>query len=121
MFQLAHALADALAEFPDAFSSKQACLKTLLLECNKLSVLPNSIRYLTNLTELNVMANQLVELPEALSALVSLTELEVTRNKFSRLPKRIGNLVKLRKLNLDCNRYVVRRAVTAVVALSRPA
>ena len=92
------------AEFPDAFSEQQVCLKSLFLPSNQLTGLPPSIRYLTNLTELNVMANQLLELPETISYLVSLVDLQVTRNKFEKLPHGLGKLKSLPRLNFDSNR-----------------
>ncbi len=95
----------AVAEFPDALSERQVTLKSLFLSSNLLTTLPSSLKFLTNLTELNVMANHLVELPECISTMTCLTDLQVTRNKFTKLPSQLGNLKHLPVLILDCNKY----------------
>ncbi len=65
------------------------------------------MRYLTNLTELNVMANQLTSLPECVATMTGLTDLEITRNKFKKLPEHLGLLRLLPSLNIDCNEWVL--------------
>lgn len=90
-------------DFPDAFSTRHSSLRSLFLPSNKLTTLPPSVRFLTNVTELNIMDNRITELPEEVTLMTAITDLQVTRNRFTRLPEHIGRLDKMPRMNFDCN------------------
>jgi leucine-rich repeat protein SHOC2 len=69
----------------------------------EISVLPNSIGNLTNLTELKLNGNQLTSLPDSIGNLTNLTELNLDGNQLASLPDSIGNLTNLTRLCLGIN------------------
>ncbi len=73
-------------------------------ENEKLTKVPESIGYLTQLISLNLSGNQLTELPKSLLNLTKLITLNLSRNQLSELPKSLANLKGLRDLNLSSNR-----------------
>jgi internalin A len=75
----------------------------LILDANKLSVLPTSLGQLTSLHTLSLSDNQVTELPEWLGQLASLQALFLDGNQLSALPEAIGRLDKLQRLYLHNN------------------
>jgi hypothetical protein len=65
--------------------------------------LPNAIRDLTSVTELDLSHNQITEIPLALMSLTSLQNLDLSHNEISHLPSQIRNLTALERLNLKGN------------------
>jgi len=72
---------------------------------DKISVLPESIGRLSNLTDLNLSSNRLTTLPESIGKLSNLTNLNLFNNKLTTLPNSIKNLKKLRYLDLSRNYF----------------
>jgi internalin A len=68
-----------------------------------LTALPDSIRQLTNLTNLHLSRNQLTALPDWIGQLTKLTTLYLWGNQLTALPDRIGQLTKLTTLYLSSN------------------
>lgn len=75
-------------------------IKMLNISCNNFYELPNSIKYLVNLTELYIQNNALKFIPDTIKYLESLTILDVSKNKLKELTPSIGKLKNLRTLNL---------------------
>ena len=73
---------------------------TLDLSNSKLTVLPESIGNLTNLTELSLESNELRTLPESIGNLTNLTTFDLNNNQLTVLPESIENLKRLTELNL---------------------
>lgn len=80
-------------------------LRTLNINDNKLSTLPDSIGQLATLQKLDLDKNRFTELPESISQLTSLTELRIANNKLSTLPEGFGKLTTLQKLCLNRNSF----------------
>ena len=77
-------------------------LKYLCLSQNSLTKIPNTIRKLTNLEELNLRENLLTQIPDISSAR-KLRVLNLCNNNLSTLPKYLGTLPNLQYLNLYNN------------------
>ena len=82
-------------------------LTQLDVNVNRLTVLPDWLGGLTGLTSLGLSSNQLAALPGWLGNLTGLTELWVGGNQLSGLPESLGNLTALRRLDLSGNRLTV--------------
>ncbi len=91
-----------LTILPDNIA-KLSNLTTLNLELNQLTSLPELIGNLSRLTELNLENNQLVSLPESIGNLINLTKLDLGENQLTSLPESIGNLSSLRTVDLGGN------------------
>lgn len=79
-------------------------LEELNLCCNELTDLPhNGIKYLINLTNLNVSSNALKHLPRSIKYLTNLETLNVEENYLEELPKRIGQCTSLKALTVSSN------------------
>jgi Leucine-rich repeat (LRR) protein len=72
-----------LASLDGATLAQLAKLKTLLLQFNKLTAVPDEIGTLTDLIELALYRNELETLPESLGSLVNLEKLWLNDNKAS--------------------------------------
>jgi len=68
-----------------------------------LVVLPEQVRELTQLSDLELNSNQLIELPEWLSALARLEIVDVSWNYLAELPDSLGRLTRLRGLFIEGN------------------
>ncbi|SDD18983.1 COR domain-containing protein [Glycomyces harbinensis] len=71
---------------------------------NSLSRLPDWIGELRGLRRLNLFQNRITSLPESIGELGHLTELNLGHNQLTSLPATIGNLASLIRLDLDINR-----------------
>lgn len=69
-----------------------------------LTEVPESLKQLTQLQQLNLSHNQLTEVPESLRQLTKLQQLDLSDNKIAFLPEWIGNLKQLRTLYLHHNK-----------------
>jgi Leucine-rich repeat (LRR) protein len=78
-------------------------LTELYVRKNQLTTLPDSIGNLTNLQVLGVENNQLTTLPDWIGNLTHLEYLYVDNNQLTTLPDSIGNLTNLTKLNVEDN------------------
>jgi Leucine-rich repeat (LRR) protein len=65
--------------------------------------LPDAVRNLTNLKELNLGRNRLTSVPEQIASLENLATLILSFNEIHEIPEFVGNLKKLRQLSLDGN------------------
>ena len=65
--------------------------------------LPDSIKYLKNITYLRLNYNKLTKLPDGITKLKKLREFECMNNKLKKLPSNIGDLSNLVYLFLDNN------------------
>ncbi|MFM6224926.1 MAG: leucine-rich repeat domain-containing protein [Dolichospermum sp.] len=79
-------------------------LTVLCLRNNQLTTLPESIAQLSNLTALDLSNNQLTTLPESIAQLSNLTVLFLGNNQLTTLPDSITQLSNLRNLCLSKNR-----------------
>ena len=82
-------------------------LKTLALECNALTQLPESVCCMSKLTRLHLRDNHLEHLPTRLGELAGLEVLLVDSNELRELPKSLCRAASLRVLSLSRNRLRV--------------
>jgi leucine-rich repeat protein SHOC2 len=81
-------------------------LTSLNLYGNSLTSLPESIGKLSKLVELSLGTNQLTSLPISISKLTRLVSLALSRNQFTTLPDRIADLSNLTRLYLNDNQLI---------------
>ena len=79
------------------------CLTKLDLSHSHLQTIPESIQYLTSLIELRLYAVQLTRLPSSICRLPNLEKLNLSWNRLTDLPPNLGNLTKLKSLYLYKN------------------
>lgn len=96
----------ALGSLPESLRGLTT-LTQLDVNVNRLTVLPDWLGNLTGLTSLGLSSNQLAGLPDSLGNLTGLTELMVGGNELRGLPDSLGNLTALRRLDLSGNRLTV--------------
>ena len=77
--------------------------RSLNLSHREITVLPDSIGNLTNLTELILNSNQIKRIPESIGNLSGLTSLNLDTNQLEYIPESIVNLVGLTELILSGN------------------
>jgi leucine-rich repeat protein SHOC2 len=78
--------------------------RSLCLQYNQLTNLPDSIGTLWNLTNLELQHNELICIPETVGNLSNLINLDLSRNQLNSLPNSIGNLYNLIWLYLYDNK-----------------
>ncbi|EAL72309.1 leucine-rich repeat-containing protein [Dictyostelium discoideum AX4] len=78
-------------------------LRSLILDFNKITEIPEQIGLLPNLKHLSLAANQLSQVPEFLSQLKSLESLELGINQFTSFPLNICKIKSLTLLRLETN------------------
>lgn len=82
-------------------------IKCFNISFNKLSFLPNDIRYLVNVTELYLQNNQLQSIPESVSYLQCLKIIDASNNCLKKLCSALGNLANLKVLKITGNKDLV--------------
>ena len=78
-------------------------LKSLFLNQNRLSFLPDSVGHLEKLECLSVSYNFLETLPDSLMKLKSLREVKLAANRFYTFPEQLAGLAGLELLDLSAN------------------
>ncbi|EAL72694.2 leucine-rich repeat-containing protein [Dictyostelium discoideum AX4] len=78
-------------------------LKSLILDFNKITEIPDCITLLPNLNHLSLAANQLTHVPEFLSQLKSLETFEIGINQFTCFPLNVCKIKSLTSLHLETN------------------
>ncbi|KAM9960459.1 hypothetical protein ACTFIW_009600 [Dictyostelium discoideum] len=78
-------------------------LKSLILDFNKITEIPDCITLLPNLNHLSLAANQLTHVPEFLSQLKSLETFEIGINQFTSFPLNVCKIKSLTSLHLETN------------------
>jgi internalin A len=84
--------------------ARRSGARTLDLDYENLTALPEAIGGLSQLQVLNLFGNYLGELAEAIGELSQLQVLALASNELSTLPEAIGKLSKLQELDLSRNR-----------------
>ena len=92
-----------LSSIDDATLGALTSLRTLSINHNTFTSLPESLCQLRHLTRLICSDNKLTALPENIGQLESLRELDAHNNSLSDLPVSIWNCAKLETLNLTSN------------------
>ncbi|ORZ06799.1 hypothetical protein BCR41DRAFT_311419 [Lobosporangium transversale] len=78
-------------------------LVTLLLQSNRLEIIPDSFQF-EHLRVLNLSTNNFAVMPAPLFKITTLEELDMSFNELTDIPEAIGRLIRLRKLWLFGNR-----------------
>jgi Leucine-rich repeat (LRR) protein len=79
-------------------------LNTQIIEiCHKYIKIPKEIKYLTQLTSLNLNYNNIKEIPKEIQFLTQLTSLNLNYNDIKEIPNKIQFLIQLTQLFLNCN------------------
>jgi adenylate cyclase len=92
-----------LSSIDDTTLGSLTSLRTLHINRNTFTSLPESLCQLRHLTRLFCSDNKLTALPESIGQLDSLKELDAHNNSLSDLPVSIWNCAKLETLNLTSN------------------
>jgi Leucine-rich repeat (LRR) protein len=114
-----------LEEFPKELFTPENVkrIKTLHLNNNRISVIPDAIAALTNLQKLYLYNNRISVIPDAIAALTNLQVLNLNNNQFSVIPDTLGALAALTNLqilNLSYNQIsVIPDAIAALTSLQR--
>lgn len=82
-------------------------VKSLDLSYNNLQSLPEEIRNIRRLIELNCEINQINRLPENIGKLRSLKVLKLSSNRLSIIPDAVGSCCNLKELHLDNNQIEI--------------
>ncbi|NXG73202.1 LRC40 protein, partial [Baryphthengus martii] len=92
-----------LSHLPDGFG-QLVSLEELDLSNNHLTDVPTSFALLVNLVRLNLACNQLKNLPADLSAMKSLRQLDCTKNYLETVPSKLATMASLEQLYLRKNK-----------------
>jgi len=92
-----------LTELPQCLRNLDGLLE-LNLEGNQLAALPEELGMVRSLERLNLNRNQFAQFPDVVSRIGSLRELHLKDNQLNDIPDMIRNLRQLRKLDLRGNR-----------------
>ncbi|KAG0315946.1 cysteinyl-tRNA synthetase [Dissophora globulifera] len=87
-----------------AFLHEARRLHTVILQCNRLESLPESLKSFQNLRVINLSSNNFSKFPAVLCMIPSLEEIDLSFNDIAEIPTEIGQLVRLKKLLLYGNR-----------------
>lgn len=93
-----------LTEIPDALGPNLPGLEVLNVSNNSLRTLPDSIVYMTSLTQLSVLHNELESLPRRIGLLCNMRRLEIANNRLGSLPDTFAALTHIKRLDLEGNR-----------------
>ncbi|KAM3108076.1 leucine-rich repeat protein, partial [Phormidesmis sp. 146-20] len=91
---------------PDAIA-QLSNLTALRLNSNQITVIPNAIAHLSNLTALYLSDNQITVIPDAITQLPNLTALVLNSNQITVIPDAIAHLSNLTELYLSNNQITV--------------
>jgi len=94
-----------LTKVPESIFSQTEARQLNLSENNLTGALPGEIRFLSNLTVLDLSDNNFTGVPAEVGQLSQLEELDLSNNSLTGLPQELGNLKKLKVLNLSGNTY----------------
>ena len=89
------------AEHPVGCYAEGETVLALALRDSDLTQLPDAIRQLPHLRQLDLTGNHLTALPDWLGDLVYLERLFLDRNRLNALPESIGSLTRLAALHAD--------------------
>jgi len=78
-------------------------IKNLNLSGNKIKEIPLSIKFLTSLEKLDLSKNEIQEIPEWITSLCSLKFLNLNNNKIEKIPESIKDINSLKDLRLSKN------------------
>ena len=92
-----------LQEISDRVGSTFTSLRSLKLDSNKISTIPNNICQLPELRDISAVKNAIVSLPFNIGLLVNLRTLCIPNNRLTTLPTTMKLLVHLSVLNVECN------------------
>ena len=92
-----------LREVPDELGRNLPGLEILNMSNNFLRTLPDSIVYMTSLTQLSVLHNELETLPDRMGLLCNMRRLELSNNKLKALPDTFAALTHIKRLDLESN------------------
>ena len=98
--------------------SKLEKIDSLSLKGLRISTLPESIRFLKNLSILDVSSNLLLDFPEAIGNLTNLRKLDVSDNQLNVLQENLSNLTHLEELIVfDNNLSAIPESIASLVNL----
>lgn len=83
--------------------SRNRDMEVLYINNNKLVSIPNSIKSMRELIQLDLSNNQLTELPKRIAGLKSLEVLDLSNNNFTEAPYQLAKLRSLQSVNLSGN------------------
>ena len=84
--------------------TQRSLVRTLQLQCNQITVLPDWVGQLTELEELHLAHNQLASLPASIGRLSKLRKLSINHNQLTSLPEGLGLLAPvLETVELESN------------------
>ena len=81
-------------------------LETLLLQHNRLQVLPSTVANMPALRDINVSHNQLLDFPISLCGLRNLNSVDLSENRIRQVPDEVKSL---QAVELNLNQNQVRR------------
>ncbi|KAJ1888780.1 hypothetical protein LPJ66_008394, partial [Kickxella alabastrina] len=93
-----------LTQLPPSFGHTFGALHSLDISGNQIATLPEEIRHLQCLRELNASRNALTELPAAIGCLRNLEVLDISENHMESLHVSLSRLESLRMLSVSDNR-----------------
>ena len=93
-------------------------LKTLLLNNNEITIIPNAIDKLKNLEEFNVSSNPIAVLPPAFYRLPSLKTVELSLTEITEISPDVGGMTSLENLDLS-SMYELKSIPKEVFSLSQ--
>lgn len=92
-----------LKEVPDELGRNLPGLEILNMSNNQLTTLPDSIVYMTSLTQLSVLHNVIETLPQRIGLMCNMRRLEISNNRLKTLPDTFAALTQIKRLDLESN------------------
>ncbi|XP_056162381.1 disease resistance protein RPV1-like [Syzygium oleosum] len=90
-----------LACIPSSIGDLASLQSLFLCRCSSLTEIPDSIKKLASLTELDLGYTSITKLPEGIENMPNLRVLEISGTNITELPNAIGKLAKLQKLGVE--------------------
>ncbi len=91
---------------PLGFSTDNKSVKELIMQKCNLEELPESVKYLKNLTRLDLKFNKFSSFPDSILKIRSLEFLNLSGNEITDISADLGNLISLQFLDLSNNRII---------------